>query len=197
MDRYSVENYLADLQAMVRVLVEEFPQATSAQKALAECADYETFRQELDARLIDLTRHYVVVRRFWLEIKNAKIPLEELIEGANEYHPMPTLEWISAYHERVRAESGLPEEELANQINSAFDPDPSFPEPSTEPIFHVPGKHLLGCILKYMSMRTVQEFEQKLGKNLYTRLLNHVDVNEFGVFKQRLLNRHDDLAAYI
>lgn len=197
LDRYSVENYLADLQALVKVLVEEYPDGMSAQKAMAQCDDYTKYRATLDTRLIAVTQYFVVARRLWLELKSSKIPATELVEGSSEFHPMPTNDWIAAYRSKVLEESGMPDADLNLQLQNAFSPSPDFPEATTTPLFHVPGKHLLYCVQKYLCARTVPKFDEKLGKALHTRILNHINIEEFATFKTRLLTKHANLADYV
>lgn len=197
LDRYSVENYLADLQALVKVLVEEYPDGMSAQKAMAQCDDYSKYRATLEMRLVTVAQYFVVARRLWLQLKNSKIPAGELIEGSGDYHPMPTNEWIAAYRTKVLEESGMLDDDLNLQLQNAFLPSPDFPEATTTPLFHVPGKHLLYCVQKYLGARTVPNFDVKLGKVLHTRILNHINIEEFAIFKTRLLTKHASLESYV
>jgi hypothetical protein len=195
LDRYSIENYLASLPALVRVLVEEYHQDVTYQNAMAACDDSAAFLQNLEDRLVEVTRYFVVSRRFMTGIRNTKIPVVELIEGSNEYHPMPTVDWIADYRAQLIGATGLPELDVDAELANAFAPSRTFPEPTLIPLHHVPGKHYFACILKYLAVRTKAEFETKVGSALHLRVLNHISLTEFAQFKARLLTKHQDLQA--
>lgn len=197
LDRYSIENYLADLGALAKVLVEEYPQGLVLKEIRNKCSDYNDYRQKLNAQLIEMTRHFVVVRRHWINIPTAKISTEEANRDSNEWHPMPTTEWIKKYRQLMIDESGLLDSDLDAALAEAFTPSPNFPDATTEAIFHVPGKHLLPNILGYLNIRVEARLEERLGKALYIRILNHIDMKEFSKFKERLLVQHADLAEFV
>lgn len=196
LDRYSIENYLADLWAIIKVLVEEYPQGMTLKEIRDRCLNYDDFRNDLNNRLIEMTRYFVVARRHWIEIPTTKISIEETNEGASDWYPMPTKEWLQKYRQLVIDESGLLEADLDLALANAFTPSANFPGATTEPIFHVPGKHLLPNIIKYLNIRAEVKLEERLGKALYIRILNHVDMKDFSTFKGRLLAQHADLAAF-
>lgn len=193
LDRYSIENYLTDLDAIIKVLVEEHPQGATAQRVRADCSDYDDFRSALEDRLVEVTRYFVVVRRHWLELPSTKIKFEELTYGSNEWHPMPTREWVASYRGRVLSESGMIEADLDMELAGALVPSADFHGATENPIHHVPGKHLLPSVIRYLGIRTGLELEKRLGKSLYTRILNHVNFDHFAIFKERLLFQHPEL----
>lgn len=195
LDRYSIENYLADLEAAISVLVEEIPQGKTARDLKRECLDYAEFRENLEARLIEITRYFAVVRRFEIDLASTKISFDEMIKDASEWHPIPTPEWLAAYRSKVLEESGLLEVDLDIELAKAFEPSPAFPDVAEFVAYHIPGKHLLPGILRYLGIRANFDFS-KLNKALYVRLLNHVSAEIFGVLKIRLLRGHPDLLNF-
>ncbi|CAN7603768.1 DUF4435 domain-containing protein [Variovorax paradoxus] len=196
LDRYSIENYLAELGPITSVFVEQHPEGKSARAINLECSDYEKYREELDARLIDITKYFVIVRRYAIDMASTKIDISDLLADAEKWHPMPTREWILAYRQKILENSGLLEEDLKSEHDKAFEPSPGFPDATTIAIHHVPGKHLLPSILKYLGARTIEGFEKSLGKSLYIRILNHVSIDRFKIVKERLLQQHPSLNAF-
>lgn len=195
-DRYSIENYLCDIESLVEVLVEQCPTGKTAKSIKLELADYKSFRQELDSKLVDITRYFVVVQRFHLEMTSTKTGFSEIMKGSDDSRPIPTSEWIDDYRKKVIENSGLLEADLDIELGKALDPSPDFPNATTTDIHHVPGKHILPSILKYFGARMLVNLEKSLGKSLYIRILNHVPVSQFDVFKTRLISQHPELGDF-
>lgn len=195
LDRYSIENYLADVTAILQVLVEECSEEFTFLSAKKRCADHASFRAFLEDRLIEITRYFVVARRYALELQSTKTPVDEMLKDGNEWHPIPTKEWVAAYREKVLTLSGLSETDLDEELANALVPSTTFPDATTTQIFHVPGKHLLPCVLKYVGIRTTPNFEARAGHSLYARILNHIDLRQFKKLKSRLIDKHGDLAS--
>jgi hypothetical protein len=202
LEKYSIENFLIDLPALVRVVVEEFPGTISEQLATHNCADFEQFSSVLTQRYLELTRYFVVAQRYRVNIENTKLNPAKVLEGANPQHPYPTTEWITKYRSTFleKAESDAATDWLSDpaQLDAAL--GSALTEPATlhlgeiPDVDHIPGKHLLHCLIAFVAVRVNEALTELPSSKLYIRLLNHVDIGIFSKLREAIVSKHPSLA---
>jgi hypothetical protein len=195
LDQYSIENYLADISALIKVLVEEFPHHFSEQSARAACDDLDVYLTTLSARLIQMTRYFVVAQRLGGVLPSSKLSVEEILADSEPVYPAPSAAWLSTYRAQLLAETGMPIEDLDAEVDLALLPPVGSALPIRSPEAHVPGKHFLGCLVRYVSVRTAHEFATQLGDRLHIRLLNHIDAGALNSVRDLMIAKNASLAA--
>lgn len=202
LEKYSVENFLLDLNALVRVLVEEHPEAVAEQLAMAQCEDFVAYNANLQNRYTEVTGYFVAAQKFRVQIENTKINATSTWGNDNEYHPMPSVEWLADYRARFLEKAlvnpgsswlndAAALDHVLMHIFEAPSPFPLGPVPQKD---HIPGKHLLTCLTEYLSVRVHPGLQEMHSLKLYIRLLNHIDIAVFQPLKSRIAEAYPALA---
>ena len=206
LDRYSIENYLVDIRALARVLVEDFPLNGGEQYAMQQCSDYEQYLEKLIDRYLTITRYFVLAQKHRIAIANTKLDPDALLAGGNENHPMPTDEWLEKYAIEFRNKCAIRGETdwltdndaLGNELTGAFavadKPDGTLCC-DIEVRHHIPGKHLLSCVVRYLGCRTNTEFAARFSSDKFIRVLNHVDLAALEPLRAAIANAHPAIAG--
>lgn len=197
--KYSIENYFSDVASLLHVVVDEMPREGTYGERATQLGDISAYVQELERRLIRVSRLFVVARKFRVSIPTSKISVEEMIEGCDEINPMPTDEWIAAYKERLKASTEAANDWLADnaaldpQLGDAFTRVKPCPLPALTDVDQICGKHLIGCLVRLVDIRLKANL-CKLGVvELYIRLVNHLNTARFNFFAEALHRDHPSL----
>jgi hypothetical protein len=196
---FSIENYLASLHPLLQVAVEVDAQRLTLAQAEAKCGSFDAYFVRLSHRLEKLSRLFVVARRFRVDIETTKASVDGLLEGADPDNPMPTEEWIAAYRTRLQSRAHGANEWLANDdaldavLGSAFDRDEALDFPVIEARGHLCGKHLLGCMLRYVQKAVEASILKIDTVELYLRIVGHAQLDRLNYLRDAILGDHPDI----
>jgi hypothetical protein len=196
---FSLENYLADPNGIIRLAVEMNPRVLTVRAATERCASFQAYFARLCASLERIGRLFVVARRHRVNIQTTKLPVDELLKGADANSPIPTDEWYERYV--AQFVSSLPRtaewlaqaEMLQLEIDRAFRKDDRSTFPVVPAVDHLCGKHLLGCVLRALQFWLGVRILDLDVVELYTRLAGQVDLSRLEFLAQAIAKDHQDL----
>lgn len=196
---FSLENYLVDLNGIIGLAVEMNPRDLTVRLAKERCMGFSAYMTRLHRSLDRINRLFVVARRYRVCIPTTKLPVDDLLLGAETHDLIPTDEWYAQYLAQFVGSLPKTAEWLAQdgmlqpEIDRAFVKDDRVDFPVVPVTDHLCGKHLLGCVL-----RTVQYW---LGVRildldvveLYVRLAGHVGLNRLEFLGHAIASKHPDI----
>jgi hypothetical protein len=199
-DRCTLENYLLSPIPIQDICVEEDPERLTDQLVRDELGDFEEFRDRLFQRYTEVTRLFIVARRFRvIGIETTKMDVDELLDGSDEDYPLPTEEWITNYTMKLQeATHGDNEwlddnEALTLQKERAFEPHPGHHLLNASIEAHLNGKHLFYCLLRFIGRRLGFQLEDMDSIKLYARLIAKIPLAPFEPAQEMLTQRYPQL----
>lgn len=196
---YSIENYLVDFRAITAVAVEMNARELTMAKALTRCADFPAYYDKLCLNLKELARIFVVARRNRVSTQTTKMQVSEILTGSDQDRPIPTDEWVAQFKLRVQSKAYGANEWLADDtafqvaLESAFHVSASIRFPTVEPEAHICGKHLLGCVLRYLQNALGVKLATLDPVELYLRIVAHSSLQELFFLREQLSDRYPKL----
>lgn len=198
---FSFENYLVDLRALINLAVDMNPRRLTVKLATQRCDAFSVYWTRLCASLERVCRVFAVARRYRVDIRTTKISIDDLLEGADPENPCPTDEWYQSYIERFRgvlqgdAEWLSDVEFLEAELKRAFDKNPRVTFPEVSIVDHLPGKHLLGCVIRAVERWLDVRLSNLDVVELYARLVGHTDLRRLAYLAERISGDHPELIA--
>lgn len=198
---FSFENYLVDLRALINLAVEMNPRGFTVNLAARRCDAFPAYWTRLCASLERVCRVFAVARRYRVDIQTTKVSIDDLLEGADPEDPRPTDEWYQRYIERFRGALHGDNEWLSNvelletELNRAFDKDPRVTFPEVPIVDHLPGKQLLGCVIRAVEHWLEVRLSSLDVVELYARLVGHTDLGRLAYLAERISGNHPELIA--
>jgi len=174
LERYCLENYLLSMKAIASVIIDRF--TLSAAAFHAKCADYDVFLKRLLLRYEELTRLFIVSRKFRLKIPTTGLEIDELVAGEQIADILPD-DIISAYKEKLLASTAVDCDWITDGVvldelvNCAFD-EAGGGKPVTD---HFCGKHLFGLIGRYLKAATGIDASEIPSASLYMDVMGRID----------------------
>ncbi len=165
-------------------------------KANFEYSDFLHFKNQLVKQLLKLTKIHLVVRQYSVSIETTKISCENLLDKLDVY-PLPSDNIIQAYLERVafacagsKDKAWLTDESsLINEGERLFS-QLNITQYANSSDFCC-EKHLLGCIIRYFDAKLENKLIKLDPVNMYVRLLSHIDIKVFSIFRERIIGAYD------
>lgn len=194
--RYSLENYIVEIDALIEVAIEELSsigkvcQYHQLQDKVFDRLEYIARLQEL---LTEVGKWFVFVQKHGLKTRSSKIAGEEMFAGADPRFPLPE-DWFKGYCQQIleTIKSGpdwLLEDGLFEQaVSTAFETE-CRPWGDLSPLDHVVGKHFLFGLLTYIDARLGTSLCTMKSQELYIRVLNHVDLKPLGYLTEEVKTR--------
>lgn len=199
---YSLENYFLQLNALLQICVEERPTELTLTRARTMTPEWADFMDRLQHACSDAARLFIVARRFRVEIESTKMRVDSLLTGAETEWPIPTTEWIRNYREELKSRCHGNNEWLSDdsaldvQLGKAFLRDDGSPSDLVDSDSdHLCGKHLLGCVRRYLRARLAVELDELDNISFYIRLVGHLDLSPFERLRRNILADHPILAG--
>lgn len=191
--KHSIENYLAQIDALLEIVLEQ-KAATglakySARQMISNSAE---FYSSLSERLIYIGRYFVVARKNGVLVKTSKISGVEIYRDSNLAWPLPTDEWVAEYIVKFKEKCAFNHEWLLQddvmqvQLSAAFEAI-NTPWGNLPIDDHVVGKHLVGGVIRYMDSCFKTDLLGMRDVDLYTRLASHIDITELTYLKTDIL----------
>lgn len=162
--RYSIENFLLEEDALIEIVVEEFPNLD--RQAIVQSLDLPTYFSSVKKSLLPLVRAFVAIQKYSLGLENAALSIQTFCEPGALHVPCVTR--VNAYEDSVikllieRGNVADAAEAKLRLTEIVADSDV---------LLHVPGKmilslayHYLGRKLKVSSIR-FQSLAYRLAKN--------------------------------
>lgn len=183
--RYSIENYLTQIEALVEVALEELSKDNRSSTKLAledKIQDCKEYISSLTSCLEKIGRHFVFCQKHRINIRTCKTAGSEIFADATDQSPSPE-SWFENFKstliEDIAANSDWMLEEgwIDAQLSTAFDPKCE-PWGRLEPAAHIVGKHLLFGLLTYLDARLGTSFREMGSRELCLRLLSHASIND-------------------
>lgn len=194
-DRSCLESYFFDEKAIAKICIEEVAGTSKALTYGAACVsigDFNDYKFRLLGRYREITRYFVLAQKYNIGIKNTKMDVDELLEGADQESPIPTEEWLGRYRERfknacvVEGQDWLAiDEALDSALASVFLPLGEDQDLSVIDT-HMNGKHLFMILMKYVQSRVGVEISKLPVQQLYLRIMNLCDISQFDGVKSRV-----------
>lgn len=196
---FSVENYLVDLLAILRTAVELNARQLTVTAAHQKCIAFPAFLVRLHSRLLEVARLFVVARKFRVSIQTTKMSIDDLLSGSDPDEPMPTEDWIENYRQRL-VQSTLGDNEwlsdvsaLQGALSNAFVRPEGVDFPQVENVAHICGKHLWGCVIRYVQRAVGVKLLDLDGVELYLRVVGNINLAKLGYLKASILNDYPEL----
>lgn len=196
---FSIENYLVDPHAIVSLAVEMNSRTLTVRLANERCSAFPSYWKRLCKSLDRIGRLFVVARRYRVEIQTTKQPVDELLRGAEAIDPIPTDEWFEQYLAQFvnklprNAEWLAQEGMLEKEIDRAFVKDDHVDFPVVPFEDHLCGKHLLGCVLRFLQYSLGVRLLDLDVVELYTRLAAHANLGRLDFLGRAIATDHPDL----
>jgi tRNA pseudouridine-54 N-methylase len=199
--RYSLENYLVEVDALIEIAVEALAAGRESQhhEIQEKVSDRVKYVEQLQQQLKDVARWFVFVRKRGLQIQTSKIADDVIFAGASPEFPLPE-EWFQGYREQVIecVKSGpdwmLEGDHIEQGLSAAFETD-CRPWGDLSPLDHVVGKHLLFGLLAYLDGRLGTSLCAMKSQELYIRVLNHVSLEPLRYLTDEIAARLHDTPA--
>jgi len=188
LDRHCLENYLLDIEALVQIAVEEKPDLKLSHVE-AMTSDRDAFLNDMYARYDQITRMFIVARRYDIDVKTTGMKTNELLSEADPNYPLPSATFLSTYRTTLlevtnRHHEWLSETDFGGQAATAF---------SGSGRHHYCGKHVFDMMTMYICARLGADLALMDVRSLYLRLLARVDLAEFHTVRQMLILDHPRL----
>ena len=201
--RYSLENYLVDVDALVEIAIEELSgtgQACQQHALLDKLSDRTNYLEEIERRLQKVARWFVFARKHGFKIQTSKIPDDVIFDGADPNFPLPD-DWFESYCEQVRElvqtqhDWMLEGAYIEQALSAAFETD-CRPWGDLHPIDHIVGKHMLFGVLMYLDRRLGTSLCNMKSQELYVRILNHLNLGSLSYLGKEISARLRDSGAF-
>lgn len=197
--RNCLENYLLDLNILAAISIEQNPDLTKA-KVGEGLADQARYLSVLEERYVSLTRLFLVANKYGVgNVKTTKMAIDDLLVGAEDTFPVPTLEFLVDYRGRLQANCHGDNEWLTDdtaldvQLEEAFSPVIGGHPLTTEISHHLSGKHLFRCLVRYVKACLGVDLDSIDPRSLYLRMLAQLDLIALHPLRDQLLHRHPNL----
>jgi len=202
LNAFSIENHLLQLDALLKICVEEDPISLGLAQAKAHTHDWDRFIELLFAANLRLTRLFVVAQRFRVGISTTKTDCRDLLTDADDYWPHPTEDWISRFKSNLVANC-LGVNEWLNDSNALdaqlelalVDENGNVSKLAISENDHQCGKHLFGCAIRYIRSRLSLDLSKLDPISFYVRLMGHVDLASLYDLRSRILRDHPHLSG--
>lgn len=197
---FSIENYLAELEPLLKLAVELNPRGLTLAHAKKTCHGYKTFESKLKERLEIIARHFIVARKHRVSIETTKMSVDNLLSDSNEDF-IPSDEWIDSYKNKIIQSLDHKNEWLenpssfANELANAFDKNSNSSFASLSNHDHICGKHLIGCTVRYIQNELSVNMTGMDSVEMYVRLLNHSDMDKLSFLKKKICDDHPELIS--
>jgi hypothetical protein len=198
-NQHCLENYLIHPASLARICVEEDPSRLTDQFVADELNDVDQYVERLFVRYTAVTRLFIVARRFRVSIETTKMDVEDLLEGADAEYPLPTEDWAGEYQQRLQAATHGDNEWLADndaldvQRDGAFQPNEGHELLNSDIRAHLNGKHLIECLIRFISRRLGVEIQSLGVIRLYVRMISAVPLAPFSTTQGALAARYSAL----
>jgi hypothetical protein len=202
-DRACLENYLIDIGALRHICIEEEPLKLTEAKCSLETADYENYYSSLKAAYEHVTRLFIITRKYNVDnVQTTKMGMDELLAGADINFPVPTDDWCTDFRQKIQSNCRGVNEWLSDPI--AFDiqfADAFSPVAGANPLtnnteYHLNGKHLLRCVLRYIKSKLGVDLENIDCQKLYLRLINQIDFCSLNPLRDQILASFPSIAVH-
>lgn len=198
---FSIENYMIDLLALLKMAVELDARRLTVASALQRCAGFPQYLSRLNARLLDIARIFVVARRYRVSVETTKMSVESLLKDGGEDELIPTDGWVERYV-RALVDSTLGDNEWLHDEDAfraalldAFVRPPELEFPEVSEYAHICGKHLWGCVVRYVQRALDVKLLDLDGVELYLRVATHINLNKLNYLRESILADYPDLVS--
>lgn len=198
---FSIENYLVDLLALLKTAVELDARRLTVAAALQRCVGFSQYSSRLTARLLEIARIFVVARKYRVSIETTKMSVESLLRDSDEGDPIPTEDWVDRYKNEV-VKSTLGENEWLNDdaalhvaLSEAFVRPQAVEFPTVADQAHICGKHLWGCVVRYVQRSLGVQLLDMDSVELYLRVAAHINVTKLNYLRDAILADYPELAT--
>ena len=191
--RHSIENYLAQFDAVLEVILEQKAGTGIAKfDACQKISNSAKYYSKLSERLQKIGRYFLVARKNGIPVRTSKISCSEIYRDSDAAWPLPTDEWIDEYVAEFKGKCALDHEWLLQEDVMKVQLSDAFTGADTPwgnlPIdHHIVGKHLVGGIIRYMDSCFETKLLEMKDVELYTRLASHIDTTELEYLKDEIL----------
>lgn len=202
--RYSLENYLVRWEDLKEILVEEFEGKLSLSKICELTSDFDEFWKQIRTRSEQLTRLFVVARRYEVGMPTTKAEYSVYLDNdeSGQLRLIPSNEVLAAVKKRLQDSCSVATNEwladddaLFHELDNAFNVDKNQVILAGKIEDHFCGKHLLGFLLNYADRALGSKLLDMPKKKLYLRLINLLRLEELEYLRTSIVNRHSFLAA--
>lgn len=194
LDKNCIENYFLDIDALKAICIEESYAELTNNRADRLLNDRDTFLTQLEQQYQQVTRLFLVARKYRVGIETTKMKIAKLLEGAEEEFPIPTNEWCLNYRKELQQECTKMENEwlkeddqLDLQLQDAFTPVNGAEQITKNITDHLNGKHMFGCLVRYVQSRLGVDLESLETQNLYLRLLMHLELSPLYPLRDKII----------
>lgn len=183
LERYSIENYLLDLSAIKKIIIEEKPKIKNHE--IDSNLNINSFFNECHTLYSDLVKYYIVIQKHELGIENVKCDPARFCN----YTVVPaTIKEQQVTNYRIQLEALLAAKDARLRLSSQMNQLKRYFSTIQEALKHIPGKYLLNFI-KYriehlfkIAQMTLESFTYRLAKNctledlfyLRQRIVNYI-----------------------
>lgn len=198
---FSIENYLADWMPLAKIAVEIRARDLTYASAKSRCSNFPDYFLRLKSRLLSVSKLFVVARRYRVSIETTKMSIENLLAGSDLDSPIPTDEWMIDYKSRIQANAHGSNEWLADEAALQVAIDCALESLNNTPISvenadaHICGKHLLGCIIRYVQRALDVQLLEIDSVELYLRMITHANLSRLDFLRDSIIRDHPDLVV--
>ncbi len=198
---FSIENYMIDHHALLKMAVELDARRLTVASALQKSADFSKYLSRLRARLLNISRIFVVARKYRVSVETTKMSVESLLEDGGEEELIPTDSRVERYVRALVDSTRGDNEWLHNEeafevaLLEAFARPPELEFPAVHEHAHICGKHLWGCVVRYIQRALEVKLLDLDGVELYLRIATHINLNKLNYLKESILTDYPDLVT--
>lgn len=195
---FSIENYLAEYEPLLKLAVELKPRDLTFAAAKNICQNFSVFESRLKEKLEKIARHFVVARKHRVSIETTKMSVEDILSDETDDF-IPTDEWIDSYKDKMI--QSLDNKNQWLDIPSSFEAEllnafskhqgTSFEKLSNYD--HICGKHLIGCMVRYIQNALSVKMTEMDSVEMYLRLINHSNIDNLSFLKGKICTDHPGL----
>lgn len=189
--RHSIENYLAQIEAILAIAVEQKAATGASKHSLQQMlGDWNLYISKLADALLEVGRYFVVARKLRIPLQTTKISCDEIFGSDTEI--FPNQDWIESYKQKFMNACELDHAwlndanclslHLADAYNTPF-----MPWGSLVATDHLVGKHYLGGLLRYVNSMTGATVLDIDAIELYTRLAAHISISDLAYLRSEIL----------
>lgn len=198
---FSIENYLVDWASIAKVAIEVKVRELTFALARQRCGNFPAYLGRLQHRLTEIARLFVVARRYRVGIETTKIGVDDLLVGADADEPVPTEEWVIDCRARIRQMAHGANEWLGDEvalqaaIDAAFERGAEVTFPLVEQSSHLCGKHLLGCVVRYLQRVLDVGLVELDAIEFYIRIIGHASLVKMDYLRNAIVRDNPDLVS--
>jgi hypothetical protein len=181
LEKYSIENYLLDYNAIKEIVIEQKPKIKH--QDIENTFDIDSFLVECHTLFSDLICYYLAIQKHELGIENVNCDTARFCNFNAIPATLKPLQ-VNGYHTQI--ENALRAKNARLKLDSQLRNFKKYVKTVSESIKHIPGKYILN-FLKYriehlfsLAQMTLESFTYRLARNC--------DLGELNYLRQRVTN---------